>query len=374
MSKQQVRVFPAQYPDGDEMICDQASVRSQQQNDHHLVTIPVEEIETNFAEILGKSLRPLLLSFKFIGIYYGQTKFETCSLGDDSRKFSSKYSFEKIYCVFVLMVICSSLVAGIITLSYHEYYDINRLFITISHCVWFMHTNFNVLACLALLPCGARKSSRFQKLLFHRFTVYVSGRTAKLSLVSKTLVFAWFFIIANLAMILLFDIFTNVSLIKLPPWNSWPFASLVVHNIMNIYNMSVWILPLVFYVIFCKQLSLLFDNLKTAVSLKVEQGTLTFKSLRHKHEKLCGLVEAADKVLSSIAISIYAGHVPMTCLLFNQLTKFDYGEKNEVLVLVSYLSWGSISVAIVSLVSYFAAVVNSKVSCSSFPQKNMVKM
>ena len=361
MPVQRTRVFPSQ--DTQEMIYKQNSVSPQQQSDQQNITELTEENETNFMELLGDYLRPILLSFKVTGLYYGPTKPEFILLGNSSMADSATFWHEKLYCFLVLVLAYwSSVIALLISAGYHKEYDEDGLFIIIAFSCWFFHTSFNATACLALLPCGKKGSSKFEKLLLHRFTIQKVSHY-KLSRVRKGLVLTWIFMISSVFVMMTVNLFTNMSVAKFPPWNRWPIPSTVFWTLSGTYSTAAWLLPLFLYSVICIQLSLLFSKLEATIKSKLEQGTLNLKFLRQKHKELCRLVETADKMLSYIALSTYAGYVPLLCLLFNQIAKLD-SNKITVATLVAYVYWSMSGVAILSYVSYFAADVSTKVSLS----------
>ena len=348
MSAQATQVHP--FEDGNTIISDQDSYCS------------TEQQKINYLELIGGNLRPILLSFKFMGLYYGPTKSDEILLGNSSHHQVGRYWYEKLYCFLVLtLMLWSSIVMVLVSIGHHGLGLGTRIFVAFVYCCWHFHTNCNAAACLAMLPCGRKKRSRFENFLLKPIN-FPEGQHLQQFSARKTLILSWVLIIGNSCLNALLSFVSSIALPQFPPWNRWPTASAIGYSVICFYNNAAWVLPLALYSIICRHLLILITNLETSIKSKVEKRTLTFKFIRKKHMELCEFIETADNVLNYLALSCYAGYIPLLCLLFNQLAKFSSVKDIQVFLLICYMFWSIVSFGIMSFVSYVAAGVSSKVN------------
>ena len=137
------------------------------------------------------------------------------------------------------------------------------------------------------------------------------------------------------------------------PWKMLSVISTVPHALFLAFGCIFWVLPIIFFCLTCDILESLFNDLQKRMP------SMNLTELRKEHQRLCGVVELADKVLSPIILMIVALYMPFLCFCSYFLTHISNGKLAFVLV---DMFWLLTSSALLAVILLYGSRVNEKVT------------
>ena len=176
--------------------------------------------------------------------------------------------------------------------------------------------------CFYFASCTYRRLPTF----FHEWDRILKNSTKAHGLIIKLTnictAVVWISVVSCMAFSTYTAIFTDLlSVFSTPLHNEHPYATLVVvfDLIMEFYLHFAWIAPSALMFLFCKLLTIEFDQVKQTITDLGRKGHIVLcgnlEGLRQHHEQLCALVDYADNLFSMQIGGSFAGSVFMTCVI-----------------------------------------------------------
>ena len=173
----------------------------------------------------------------------------------------------------------------------------------------------------------------------------------------KGLMFACAVSVLNSVVIVLVSIYFSGTVSVFKPWDHH-LAIRVIEILFGILNSFAWTLPVLLFCVTCLVLEMMFETLKR------KANAFTIAHLRQEYLKLCGVVDLANKVFSTLVFVIVALDIPLICINIYQLinsARKKSREEADMMSIVSYLYWSVCLLCLTAVLCIFGDRVNKKV-------------
>lgn len=235
----------------------------------------------------------------------------------------------------------------------------------ITLCMWSFAIALVSTTCLVALPLTKWKQSRFERFLQN--VVERNVQLGKLQYHSKKgLILAVFlFIISAVTVIVAFLQLPNFTVARYKPWNGLHMDVLVIFSLIyQIYSLSIWLLPILFFCMTCLVLERLFDCFCARVSA-INSNSLDLIAIKDEHQNLCETLRLAGDIFSPLLLEIVAVYIPLLCFNFYAAVNPPPSDNEGSSILLSAIGglyWLVGSSSILAVITVFGSRVNEKVS------------
>ena len=324
-------------------------------------SLPQEVVNKDLLQAVEKVYKPLLVLMKCFGLYFddepisGLTQTPHCS--------RSKGCKSRFYCGIGVAGLWFNVAMPLVGV----FYDSDDLFLLLVFVLWSLLAALNGTICLIVLPLRKKRESRFKNFLLKLVTIRTGSIDFKI-VRSKAknflIMFLIFFAFSLVSAVILYKI-ENMSFANYKPWQAW-YGFRVVGLLILILGCGFWLLPVIFFCISCLVIETLFGD------LYAKMPAMEMTELKARHQRLCEVVELADRMFSHLLIVIVGLSIALICFYFYHIVNFVQIGSYISLFVTSF--WILSTMVLLAVIMVFGSRVNEKVSNRIGASTNMIKM
>lgn len=324
-------------------------------------SLPQEVVNKDLLQAVEKVYKPLLVLMKCFGLYFddepisGLTQTPHCS--------RSKGCKSRFYCGIGVAGLWFNVAMPLVGV----FYDSDDLFLPLVFVLWSLLAALNGTICLIVLPLREKRESRFKNFLLKLVTIRTGSIDFKI-VRSKAknflIMFLIFFAFSLVSAVILYKI-ENMSFANYKPWQAW-YGFRVVGLLILILGCGFWLLPVIFFCISCLVIETLFGD------LYAKMPAMEMTELKARHQRLCEVVELADRMFSHLLIVIVGLSIALICFYFYHIVNFVQIGSYISLFVTSF--WILSTMVLLAVIMVFGSRVNEKVSNRIGASTNMIKM
>ena len=307
--------------------------------------------------------RPVLTLMKLCGMYFGETSFDRIGGNASDHGSTRLVSISRIYCCVLVAGLWFTFAMALVSLCVEGASYLYNFYTILTLCMWFFISSLVATTCLVVLPLTEKKKSRFEKFLQSLIKRRVDMENVQ-SHCRKAIILAGLIMLTSMAiMIASMQLMPELSIAHYKPWNKW-YGFKVLALVSQSFSLSVWLLPIQFFISTCLLLEKQFDSYCKRVSSSQNSNSVDLTALKEEHCRLCETVELAEKMFSPLLLEIVSIYIPLLCFNFYAAVNPPLSiEEHSILVsIMSGAYWLLGSFAILFLITVFGSRVNEKVS------------
>ena len=346
-------------------------------SDFNMESLQAGEMTNDISEQISQTFGPTLRLMKLGGLFFGET-----ILSEPRNSNAGKTVYlSRFYCLLVVLSLWLQVVIGLTTLFSEGFASMDLFLYLFIVVTWSVQCACNLTVCLTMLPQGQSKSGSQFSQFISSFTATATNLKGLRRKALKSLVIAVLASLGNFAFVLLWSFHLGGVLYNFKPWNG-NMAVRIIEVGVGIYTSFAWSLPVQLYYTTCLILERMFETLKDKVTSSLDtEHSLTLKSLRQEHLRLCKVLKKADRVFSPFLFVTVSLGGPLICVNLYQLIKItkNWSSDPNMISLFGHLFWTACLSSILSLLCLFGNRVNEKVrskvnNIANFKEKLYLKL
>ncbi|XP_078372202.1 uncharacterized protein LOC144655898 [Oculina patagonica] len=313
-----------------------------------------ENVNEQLLKDVDEVYSPVLRLMKMFGTYFGDTNLNRLTHASGGCK-------KWVYCQ---RIYCGLVVSGFwlhFIMSFVDVFVANNIYLYLMFSLWCLLIALSGTISLVVLcvPLADMGRSRFQNFLGSLIAIESSVNLEKLKSKSKKgIIIVCFFIVIGIVGIVAYQLLLGESIAAFKPWHQW-FGIRILALIFSIYGMGVWLLPVLFFCLTCLILEELFDDLYKRMS-SFRSVSVNIETFKMEHQKLCEVVELADKMFSSLLFEVISLYIPLICLNFYKAVNLPQAH-GKLVLLVNDLFWLTTAAFILAMIMFFGSKLCEKI-------------
>ena len=306
-----------------------------------------EEVNKELLQAVEGIYSPVLKVMKIFGMYFGDVTFN--HLSQCSPSFRKPSYISRLYCGVVVVGLWFNAAMTLVSMFFGiDFYMLGTFF------MWCLLTALKGTICLIVLPLTDARESRFKKFICKVMTIHTNNvKMEKVRSKMRTyLIMLFFFFVCTLVAAIMVEIQMDVNIGNVEPWNAW-FGFKITYLLFLVIGAGVWLLPLLFFSLTCLIMESIFDDLHE------RKSAMDVSSLMMEHQRLCEVVEFADRTLSFLLLVIVGSNIPFICFAFYHVVNLP--KQGTLAFIIVDLTWLLATAAALTVVMVFGSRVSEKV-------------
>ena len=322
---------------------------------HSLDMHKENKLESNLEHILDyketplfKTVKPLFLSMKLVGLYHTNKLQHRNSNGSkvNKQKLFARFTISSAYSIFVIIVLSVNLLRLIWVFDSNESLE-NGLLFKLSFTNWYLLCLINAIACYL----GAARYHNIPE-FFLKWNEICPKMEPKCHTYARnksilTTFLCWFGVFINMGTSIYSVLFTNVLNNYLGPFTDNNseivfYVAKILFLIINIYCSTAWIFPsgltYLISMLLVKEFTTFNENLKKDFNYNYRLCAFKLEKYRQTHQAICTLTGHADDFLNIHFAAAFLVHMAnFTMLLYSMMITKDL--TSLPIVLFMYIVW-----------------------------------
>ncbi|KAL9970434.1 hypothetical protein ACROYT_G022810 [Oculina patagonica] len=312
-----------------------------------------ESVNKGLLKTIDEIYTPVLKLMKLLGMYFGDTSLK--QLIHASGRCRKGVYLQRIYCGVIVSGLWLNFVMAFVNIITGD-----NIYFFIMITLWCLLIALCGTISLLVLctPSADTTKSRFE--CFIRGVLVVNGNVNLVQVKNKSkkgIICFIFVVTVSSVGCLLSDLLLGLNLTSSLPFNQW-FGFSIISAVFIIIGCGVWFLPILFFFITCSILEEIFDELHKRMS-SMRSNSIDVASLKTEYQKLCEVVELADKVLAPLLLVMVSVYIPLICFIFYQLVNLPQEER--LMALIANLFWLLAGASIFGIIMLFGSNVSEKI-------------